>query len=139
MKMEPPPQVQSSNPLDSLSPEAKERLKKIESRITVDKITVSFIVEERRDSGGKRSAFYAATCSLIEKDEGEPKQTISLDDANLYRGLVSRHVILSTMDNAIRQGVINQKQGIAEARAIAGRYVKMIARLLENKEGSNGG
>lgn len=126
---------------DALSPDQKERLKRIQSEISFDKLTVSFSIEDRDVQGRKKSAFYSVTASRGTGAEiptmGEEKAStgFSQEDVGVARAVLCKHVVRCTYDDAIRRRVIGSSDAQEELRAIMGSYDKLIVNLLSGRNG----
>lgn len=126
--------------LDTLTPEQQDRLKRIQSQISFDKITVSFSIEDRDAQGRKKSAFYSVTASRGTGAEqttvGEDKTPagFSHNDVPLVRAMLSKHVVKATYDDAIRRRIVGQAAAQEECQSILGAYDKLIVNLVTDKK-----
>jgi len=124
---------------DSLTPEQKSRLDRIQSVISFDKITVSFSIEDRDPQNRKKSCFYSVTASrgtgaeLATMGEDKTPAGFSHEDVPVVRALLSKHVVKATYDDAIRRRVIGQTAGTEECMAILGSYDKLLYNILNPK------
>ncbi len=124
---------------DALSSEQQERLKRIQSQISFDKLTVSFSIEDRDAQNRKKSCFYSVTASrgtgaeLATMGEDKTPAGFSQEDVQIVRAMLSKHVVKATYDDAIRRRIIVQGQGQEECQAICGAYDKLIYNLLNPK------
>lgn len=130
-------------PLANLSDRQKERLRVVSGSIQIDKITVSHSIEERNRDGRKSSAFYSVTASRGSGAEvnflGSPENSAtgySPEDARLARLLLSKHVVVSVYDDAVKRGLMPSSAAQEELRAILTNYDNGILRLLNTIEGS---
>lgn len=132
-----------ASPLANLSDKQKERLRTVSGSIQIDKITVSHSIEERNKDGRKSSAFYSVTASrgsgaeinLLGSDENKPTG-YSPEDTRLARLLLSKHVVVSVYDDAVRRGLMPSSSAQEELRAILTNYDNGILKLLNTIEGS---
>ena len=128
-------------PFDDLTTEQKERLKRISSEVSFDKLTVSFSIEDRDASGRKKSAFYSVTASRGTGAEintmGEDKTPagFSAEDVGVARALLCKHVVKATFDDAIRRRIVSVSDATDECRSIIGSYDKRLIHLLSGKNG----
>ncbi len=114
------------NILERLSSEQVERLRGLESSIHLDKMTVSFSIENRNASGQKKSAFYSASASR----EGLAQVTWSLEEAKVVSCILSKHVVLTTYRDAIYRGILSKEDAVREAVRVVEHYDSHIVRLL---------
>lgn len=126
-----------------LSPKQKEHLKKITEALQIDKITVSHSIEERTQDGRKTSAFYSVTASRGSGAElprlGDSTQEaagFTQNEARIARLILSKHVVASVYDDAIKRGVLPAASAQEEARNILTRYDGSITKLLTAVEGT---
>lgn len=133
-------QPKPQNLMDVLPPEQQARLKALQEQISFDKLTLSFSIEDRDGSGQKKSAFYSVTVSrgagaeLTGMGEGGTPAGFQQKDVPLVRALVSKHVVKSVYDDAIRRRVVGKGQAQEECRAILGAYDSLIVNLLKPGE-----
>jgi hypothetical protein len=126
-------------PLSNLSPEHQDRLKKLQSEIQFDKLTLSFSIEDRDPSGRKKSAFYSVTASrgtgaeIPTMGEGGRSIGFAAEDVKLVRSLLSKHVVAATYEDAMRRGIVSKGTALEEMRAILASYDDGIARMLQNE------
>lgn len=126
-------------PLSNLSPEQQERLKKLQSEIQFDKLTLSFSIEDRDPSGRKKSAFYSVTASrgtgaeIATMGEGGRSIGFAAEDVKLVRALLAKHVVAATYEDVMRRGIVSKATALEEMRAILASYDDGIARMLQNE------
>lgn len=126
--------------LDAMTPAQAERLKRLQSEISFDKITVSFSIEDRDAGGRKKSAFYSVTASRGTGAElgtmGEDKTPAGFkhEDVGIVRAMLSKHVVKNTYDDAIRRRIVGQAAAQEECQSILGAYDRLILNLLTDKK-----
>jgi hypothetical protein len=132
-----------ANPLDNLPPELKARLRGLSDTMQIDKITVSFSIEERGLNGRKESAFYSVTASrgtgaevnqLSEMKEHSPAGYTPAE-AKVARLLLGKHVVASVYDDAVRRGMMKASTAKEEVLRILGQYDYGIAKLMQSEWG----
>lgn len=129
--------TQPTSPLANLTPKQQERLRKVANSMQIDKITVSHSIEERNRDGRKSSAFYSVTASRgtgaeitqLGNDGREPAG-FSPEDTKLARLVLSKHVVASVYDDAVKRGLMPSSTAQEELRAILTRYDNGIAKAL---------
>lgn len=129
--------TQPTSPLANLTPKQQERLRKVAHSMQIDKITVSHSIEERNRDGRKSSAFYSVTASRgtgaeitqLGNDGREPAG-FSPEDTKLARLVLSKHVVASVYDDAVKRGLMPSSTAQEELRAILTRYDNGIAKAL---------
>ena len=119
--------------LDDLPPELREHLSAIASSIQVDKITVSYSIEDRDMSGRKKSAFYCVTGSRGSGHDNTGS-AFSMEETKIARWLLSKHVVASVYDDAIRRGIMSNDEARAEAKSILASYDTQIVKILMSKK-----
>jgi hypothetical protein len=120
--------------LKDLPEQARERLKRLQQEIQVDKVTVSFSIENRTFDGRKVSAFFASTASRGHlSNEGPTDQGWGLDDCRLVTHLLSKEVVFITYQNAVRQRVMSASQAKKELVEILKAYDEDIRKRLEKE------
>jgi hypothetical protein len=130
------------SPLDQLTEEQKTRLRQLSSEVRLDKITVSFSVDDRDARGRRKSAFYSVTASrghgaeVQEFHSDAPGAPFTVEDAKLVRCLVSKHVVSSVYSDAVQRGIMSANEAREEARAILAGYDNQIVRALTGKNGT---
>jgi hypothetical protein len=137
-----PPEKKPEGPLSNLTPKQQERLKSVGGSLQIDKITISHSIEERNRDGRKSSAFYSVTASRgtgaeinqLGNDHHQPVG-YSPDDTKLARLLLSKHVVASVYDDAVKRGMMASSTAQEELRAVLTRYDNGIAKLLTVIEG----
>lgn len=126
MSDNPPSKV---NPFDKLTPEQRERGRKLFSEVSVGKITVSFSIEDRDPEGRKKSSFYSVSASRG-VGEGIPAG-YSMDETKVVRMFLARHVVQSTYDDAFRRKVLpHSQENIRERDEVLASYDEKLAHLL---------
>ena len=126
------------NPLDSLTPEQRDRMDKLAVSISFDKICVSFSIEDRDASGRKKSCFFSVTASRGgDAESGEVSPGYTPEEAKIVRTLLSKHVVAGTYDDAMRRRVIPGSVGKEECRDILLSYDRALVHLL-GKNNING-
>lgn len=122
--------------MDDLSPEQKERHKRILSELSFDKLTVSFSIEDRDAQGRKKSAFYSVTASrgtgaeIATMGEDKTPAGFRLEDVDIARALLCKHVVKATFEDALRRRIMSVSDAQEECRSILGSYDKYIASQL---------
>lgn len=110
-------------PLEELTESQRERLRKLREEILLDKITISFSIDDRDPSGRRRSAFYSVNVAR----SSEEAAGWSLDEIRAVRALVSAHVVAATYDDAFRRKVLPfNEETKAERNAIVANYEKLV-------------
>ncbi len=128
-----------SKPIDQLNEEQKTRLRKLSSEIRLDKITVSFSIDDRDARGRRKSAFYSVTASrghgaeVQEFHDDSPGAPFTVEEAKVVRCLVSKHVVSSVYDDAVKRGLMSTNEAREEARTILAGYDSQIVRALTGK------
>ena len=130
------PPAEKKTPFDSLSDQQRERLAKLTSSIQHDKLTVSFMIEERNPDWGKRSAFYSVTAS---RDPGatqteDATSGWSSNDLKVVRCLLCKHVVTATYDDAVKRRIMTVERARDEVVGIAAAYDTTLAKHLLNGE-----
>jgi len=117
---------------ERLSPEQKAKLQALTAEISYDKLTVSFSVEGRDFNGNKRSAFFSLGCS---RKPGEDSQApgFSQDEMRLVRCVVSKQVVSTVYDDAVKRGIMPRGQASEELRPIVEAYDNHILKLLSGE------
>jgi hypothetical protein len=134
-KTEPDSQKQRS-PLDSLTPELRAKLTKLQSEVSLNKLTTSFSIEERTQNG-KKSTFYSATASwghgaeLTQLHDDSPSVGFNLEEVRVVRCILAKHVVAVTYDDAIKRGILGRKQA---AEAILNSYDEALVKILTPNE-----
>lgn len=125
---------------ESLTPEQKERLRKLQASIQFDKLTLSFSIEDRDPSGRKKSAFYSVTASRGTGAEqttmGEDREPIGFasKDVRIVRAMLSKHVVAATYEDAARRGIISRGTAQEESKAILRGYDEAIVQALKGQK-----
>ncbi len=127
---EPKPQPErKATPFDQLTPEQREKGRKFLSEITIDKITLSFSIEDRDAEGRKKSAFYSISSSR------GPSPGYTLEETQLARTYLARHVVQATYDDAFRRKILTHSQdNVRERDAILAAYDDKLVHMLANPE-----
>lgn len=126
---------------DDLTQEQRDRMKRIASEVSFDKLTVSFSIEDRDAGGRKKSAFYSVTASrgtgaeIATMGEDKTPAGFSSEDVGIARALLCKHVVKATFDDAIRRRIVSASDAQDECRSIIGSYDKLIVNLLAGKNG----
>lgn len=112
------------------------RLQKLESLIQLEKITVSFSLEDRDAAGRKRSAFYSVTSSRRHVEAQFPSDAPvigwTMREAQVVGCVLSKHVVAATYRDAVRRGIMSSKAANEEAQVILDGYDSNIANLLSD-------
>lgn len=121
-----------------LTGKQEERLKKLRAEIQLDQVTVSFSLEERRDTR-KMSAFYSANATrrrfdLSDVRRSDEKPGWTIEEARLVGCVLSKHVVETVYRDAVKRGVITRGMARAEVPGILTQYDLNIKRLLENED-----
>lgn len=118
-------------PFDRLTPEQRERGRKLRDSLSFDKVTVSFSIEDRDSEGRKKSAFYSVSAS-----RGPVEGTAegySMDEAQVVRLFLGRHVVQSTYDDAFRRRVLSPSaDNLRERDAVLAAYDDKLVHALAN-------
>jgi len=128
-------------PFDDIPQDQRDRLKRIQSEISFDKLTVSFSIEDRDASGRKKSAFYSVTASrgtgaeITTMGEDRTPAGFNAEDVGLARAMLCKHVVKATFDDAIRRRIVSASDAQDECRNILGSYDKLIVNLLAGRNG----
>jgi len=132
----------SDKPIDQLTDEQKTRLRNLSSEIRLDKITVSYSVDDRDARGRRKSAFYSVTASrghgaeVQEFHQDSPGASFTVEEAKVVRCLVSKHVVSSVYNDAVQRGIMSSNEARDEAKAILAGYDAQIVRALVGKNGA---
>jgi hypothetical protein len=129
-------------PLSQLTDDQKTKLKSVTDTLMIDKITVSYSIEERTLSGRKASAFYSVTASRGTgaeitqlNEEHHRSASYTPEETKIARLLLSKHVVASVYDDAVRRGMMSSATAQEELRSVLGRYDAGIVRLIQNGNG----
>jgi hypothetical protein len=118
--------------LKGLTEPQQKRLQRLRAEIQIDKITVSFSIEDRDLQGRKLSAFYASTASRGHTSPEAPSaQGWSLEDTRLVSCMVSKEVVIATYRDAVRRRILSSETAKKELAAILPGYDDNIRKLLE--------
>jgi hypothetical protein len=99
----------------------------MQSELRVDRITVSFSLEDRDDRGRKKSAFYSVTSFLERGVESKP---MTIHETRIAEALLSKHVIEIVYGDAVRRNIINAQSASEEAKAILESYDRRLMKLI---------
>lgn len=101
--------------------------------MSLDKLTVSFSIEERNPNGRKTSAFYAATASRKSHLRGEDDGLgFTAEEAAIVKTFLSRHVVQETYDDAFRRKVLSPStENLQERNTILAAYDQKLAHLVK--------
>ena len=126
-----------ANPLDNLSDGQKVRLASLKSEIRLDKITVSFSIEDRDQTGRKRACFVSETAS---RGHGSDTESVgwTVDEANLVHDILAKHVVALTYRDAVYRNVLDAGTTRDEVLGVMHKYDESIARALNGKGVGNG-
>jgi hypothetical protein len=120
------------DPFDRLTPEQKARLQGLSSEISFDRLTVSFSLEGRDGNGFKRSSFFSLGCSR-KTDESAKAEGFSQEEIRVVRCVVSKQVVSTVYDDAVKRGLMSRSQAGEELRPILESYDNHIVRLLSGE------
>jgi hypothetical protein len=126
----------------NLTPEQQARLDSLTSEIRLDKITVSFSIEDRA-FGGKKSAFVSQTASrgrgaeMEHMNDDSPPANWTVEEAAIVHCVLSKQVVAATYRDAVHRRIISAETAREELPPIVHRYDDNIVRLM-NKANSNG-
>ena len=107
-----------------LTEEQKERLRRLETEISFDKLTASFSIEDRDAANRRKQVFYSASVSR-KGPEGWTPQEVQVASC-----LLSKHVVTTTYRDALRRRVLTRDVVVAELAGILSAYDQNIARLM---------
>lgn len=109
----------------------KSRFSNLLSTIRVDKVTVSFSIEDRDFNGRKKGAFVCLTASRgAGGTESESPAGYTLEEARVVRLALSREVVKGTYDDAFRRGVIPKSQDtVSEVKSIVDGYDNILSKI----------
>lgn len=111
---------------DELTPEVKKRLESFASTILVDKITVSFSIEDRNADGQKKSVFLSVNAVC----DPDVKGGYSLQETALARVILSRHVVSMVYEDAFFRRVLPNTEELRKERdTILSNYSKRAKAL----------
>lgn len=123
--------------LESLTEEQKDRLRKLESELRFDKLTVSFSIEDRDGAGRRKQTFFSASVS---RNDG--KQTLSgwtQQEVQLVSCMLSRQVVLTTYRDALRRKVLPREVVQTELPGILAAYDHNLMSLAAGKADADEG
>lgn len=113
--------------LDSLTDEQKERLRRLETEIRFEKLTSSFMIEDRDGYGRRKQAFYSASVS---RNTGDSPVGWTQQEAQVASCLLSKHVVLTTYRDALRRKVLPRDVVNNELPGILAAYDQNLVNLL---------
>jgi hypothetical protein len=121
--------------------EKKRHARKLLSSVQVDKITVSFSIEDRDRAGRKKSSFVSVTASrgagaeVPQLQENGPSAGYTPEEARIIRLYLSREVVRATYDDAFRrEAMIYDEVTKSERDRIIGSYDKVLNALSGSEE-----
>lgn len=120
----------AQSPFDNLTEAQRLRLSNLTSEIRFDKLTASFLLESRGE-GTKKSSFYSASVSRAELGDESPRNW-TIDDIRIIRSLLSKHVVATCYDDAVRRHQMTSVQAREEATSILAAYDALVAKNLMN-------
>lgn len=127
------PEKRPLSPFDRLTPEQRERGRKLRDSLSLDKITLSFSIEDRDSEGRKKSAFYSVSASRGAALEGTAGG-YSMEETQLVRTFLARHVVQATYDDAFRRRILSHTaENVRERDAILAAYDDKLVHLLANE------
>lgn len=111
--------------LEGLTEAQKERLRRLETEMTFEKLTSSFTIDDRDESGRRKGVFYSASVTRNSLDRGW-----AASDATIAACLLSKHVVAMTFRDALYRGVVSKQTVGQELPGIIAAYDQSIAKLL---------
>jgi len=117
-----------------LTPSQQEKLARLESEISFDKITASFSIDARDAGGTKKGVLFSATVS---KQVGGDRPGWTKAEAQFVSCLLSKHVVLATYRDAQAQKLFSASFAKQELATIFSNYDRHLANLVEKLEGSH--
>lgn len=132
---------EKQNPFESLSPEQRQRLANLSADISYDRITVSFSLEQRDETGRKMSCFLSLRAGRkprngqdADTSAADPKVpgngAFSQDEARIVRLLVSKQVVAAVYDDAVKRRILSTGQAADELKPILTAYDGHLAKLV---------
>lgn len=115
----------------------KERLRKLESELRFEKLTVSFMIEDRDGAGRRKQTFYSASVSRNGGDTSPVGWT--QQEAQIASCMLSRQVVVTTYGDAMRRKVLPREVVATELPGILAAYDEHLAKLTSNGDGESGG
>lgn len=125
------PENEKKTLLGRLTVEQQNRLKTLSANLRHDRITVSFSIELRDETGRKMSVFYSDTVSRKGDDPEFPSVGFSNEEVRLARVLLAKQVTAVVYEEAVAKGMMSSDQAREEFPAIRDRYDYRIVKLLE--------
>ena len=121
--------------LESLTEEQRERLRRLESELRYEKLTVSFSIEDRDGAGRRKQTFYSA--SVTRNGDALLPHGLSVgwspSEAQIASCLLSRQVVLMTYRDALRRKVLPREIVNAELPGILAAYDQNLVNLMSGK------
>ncbi len=81
-------------------------------------------------NGMKRSAFFSVGCSRKATDDSDAPVGFSMEEMRIVRCVVSKQVIATVYDDAVKRGIINKAQAGEELRPILEAYDNHVVKIL---------
>lgn len=134
-----------ASPIDTLTAEQKARLDNLVSEVRLDKVTVSFSIEDRDAQGRKKSCFVSETASrghgaeMTQMHEDGNPANWTIEEASVVHCVLSKHVIKATYRDAIHRRIISSETAREELVAILRKYDENITRILAASKGTSNG
>jgi len=123
-----------SSSKSTLSEAQKSRFKRLLSTVQVDKVTVSFSIEERDPSGRKKSVFVSLTASrgagaeVPQMHEDSESTGYTMEEARIIRLALSREVVKGAYDDAFRRRVLpRDEETVSEMKQVLKSYEDILA------------
>jgi hypothetical protein len=111
--------------LEGLTEAQKERLRRLESEMTFEKLTASFTIDDRDETGRRKGVFYSAS---VTRNNGEGGWTAS--EAMIAACVLSKHVVGMTFRDALHRGVVSKQVVSQELPGIIAAYDQSIAKIV---------
>ena len=120
--------------LESLTEEQRERLRKLEAELRFDKITVSFMIEDRDGAGRRKQTFYSATVTRWGEHADDRAQGAgwTQQEARVASCLLSRQVIETAYGDALRRKILPREVIATELPGILAAYDEKLVKLMSN-------
>lgn len=109
----------------------KKRLQSLERTILHDKITVSFTIDERLESGRRLATFYSTT---VTNKEGPGW---SSEEVQIVNCLTSKQVVAAAYKDAMYRKILSRATVREELPGILASYDDDLARLLAPSDGDD--
>jgi hypothetical protein len=113
-----------------LTPEQKARLDKLRSEIRLDRVTVSFSLDEYHN-GRKKGAFRSLT-SFRSNEEGGAAGW-NLAELRIIEAMLCKQVVASVYGDAIRMKILERDEASREATSILEAYDRHLLRLMADE------